>query len=105
VLWAVENGITAGTSAKTFSPKKSVTFGQMFSFLWAYTGKPQPGSTVNPFTDVPEDQYYCNPILWAYYGGILVGNENTGSIFHPDAPCSRAYVVTYLYNYFVVAVP
>lgn len=100
VLWAVQNGITGGTSATTFSPMDTVSVGQMLTFLWAFAGRPQSYFTQNPFSDVGDTVYYHDPVLWAYYGGILVGNEGSGGKLYPDQGCSRAYVVTYLYNYF-----
>ena len=102
VLWAVQNGITGGTSATTFSPMDTVSVGQMLTFLWAFAGRPQSYFTQNPFSDVGNTVYYHDPVLWAHYGGILVGNEGSGGKLYPDQGCSRAYVVTYLYNYFVL---
>ena len=107
VLWAVENNYTAGTSATTFSPYESVTTGQMITFLWVLAGRPIDidGDPENPFDDVSkEHDYWYHPALWAYYNGILVGNEGNGSnLLAPRTPCTRAYVVTYLYNYFMHA--
>ena len=105
VLWAVERGITAGTSATTFSPKKDVSLAEMLTFLWAAEGKPTISWTGNPFTDVSSGKWYYKAVLWAYYGGVLVGNEGSGSNLCPDTPCTRAYVVTYLFNYYVMAAP
>lgn len=102
VLWAVEKGYTSGTSATTFSPKDTVTRGQMLTFLWAFAGKPKPLSSTNPFQDVAAGDYYRKAAVWAYSGGILVGNEGDGTILRPKAGCSRAYVVSYLYNLFVM---
>lgn len=105
VLWAVENGITCGTSADRFSPSDTVTRGQLLTFLWNYVGRITPGSSTNPYQDVPSDKYFCKPVLWAYHGGILVGNEGYSGNLVPGAGCSRAYVVTYLYNLFVLTAP
>ena len=102
ILWAVENGITTGTTPTTFSPKETVTLGQMLTFLWAAADRPRPGRDENPYEDVSHDSYYYTPVLWAYNGGILVGNEGSGSKLLPKTGCTRAYVVTYLYNYFVM---
>lgn len=99
IVWAYSNGITAGTSATTFSPNKEVTTSEMLTFLWAFTGRFDYGVYINPFSDVTEDDYFFGPVLWAYYSGILVGNEGSGSQLLPATPCSRAYVVTYLYRY------
>ena len=105
VLWAMENRITAGTSANTFSPGDTVTLAQMITFIWAFAGRPSPESRENPFSDLSAGDYYYNPVLWAHHGGILVGNENSGTKLLPHTGCSRSYVVTYLYNYFINAVP
>lgn len=103
VLWAVENKYTAGTTATTFSPDEIVTTGQMITFLWVLAGRQTLGDPENPFDDVSRDEYWYHPALWAYYGGILIGNEGNGSnLLMPSAPCTRAYVVTYLYNYFML---
>ena len=100
VLWAVENGVTGGTSPTTFSPRKAVTTGEMVTFLWAFAGHPDSGNTENPFSDVSPRKYYYDAILWAYGQHVLVGNEGSGSNLEPGTPCTRAYVVTYLYRYF-----
>ena len=102
VLWAVEQGYTTGRSATCFAPKGNVTRAEMLTFLWAYAKKPSQSWWNLPFTDVPAGKYYYSPVCWAYYGGILVGAENNGNSFCPDTPCTRAYVVTYLYNLFVM---
>ena len=102
ILWAVENHITAGTSETTFSPYEYVTTGQMLTFLWVFAGRPIFGELQNPFQDVSSDDYFYHPVLWGYYGGILVGNEGNGAdLLMPYTPCTRAYVVTYLYDYFM----
>ena len=104
VLWAVENHYTAGTSATTFSPYELVTTGQMITFLWVFADRPILGDLENPFDDVSKDNdYWYHPALWGHYGGILVGNEGNGSnLLMPNTPCTRAYVVTYLYDYFMI---
>lgn len=97
VLWAYENGITAGTSQNTFSPNNTVTRGQFVTFLWRLKGKPS--STVdNPFEDVSDDLYYTPAILWAYENGITAGTSAT--TFEPDKVCLRQEVVTFLYRAF-----
>lgn len=92
-LWAEKNGITTGTSATTFSPNQSVSRAQVVTFLWRATGEP---TTIakNSFTDIPEHSYYTNAVLWATETGITVGTGN--SQFSPDAPCTRAQIVTFL---------
>ena len=103
ILWAVENGITSGRTATTFAPGASVNRAEMITFLWAFAGKPVPASNSNPFTDVSSGKYYYEPILWAVSEDLLVGNEggNNAQLVQPKQPINRAYVVTYLYNYFI----
>ena len=99
VLWAVENGITAGSSETTFSPGWSCTRAQVMTFLWRAAGSPAPGTGENPFTDVAEDAYYRNAVLWAAENGITAGTSET--TFSPDSFCTRAQVVTFLFRAFV----
>ncbi len=99
VQWAVEMGYTVGTSPTTFSPDREVSTCEMLTFLWAFTGRFDYSANANPFSDVFESDYYYRAALWAYYSGILVGNEGSGDQLLPETPCIRAYVVTYLYRY------
>lgn len=95
VLWAVENGITMGTSAATFSPDATVTRAQVVTFLWRANG--QPAAWNSGFTDVSADAYYAKAVAWAVQNGITTG---TGfGVFSPDAACTRAQIVTFLYRY------
>ena len=94
VLWAVENGITAGTSEITFSPDDSCTRGQVVTFLWRANGSPEPKSMENPFYDTSADAYYYKAILWAVENGITSGVE-VGQ-FAPEATCTRGQVVTFI---------
>ena len=96
VQWAVEKGITEGTSATTFSPDASCTRAQMVTFLWRAAGSPAPKSTVNPFTDVSANDYYYNAVLWAVENGITTGIS--ADRFAPGATVSRAQTVTFLYR-------
>lgn len=96
VLWAVENGVTEGTSATTFSPDMSCTRAQMVTFLWRAAGSPEPVTTTNPFTDVNSGVYYYDAVLWAVEQGITSGTSAT--TFAPDATCTRAQTVTFLYR-------
>ena len=105
VLWAVENHYTSGRSENAFVPKGNVTRAEMLTFLWAYAKRPSQSWWNLPFSDVSRQKYYYTPIAWAYHGGIVVGNEGSGSNFNPDQPCTRAYVITYLYNLFVMTAP
>lgn len=94
VLWAVENGITNGTSAKTFSPDATVTRAQVVTFLWRANGQPAAGNS--GFADVSADKYYATAVAWAVFQRITTG---TGfGVFSPDAACTRAQIVTFLYR-------
>ena len=96
VKWAVENGVTNGTTATAFSPNAACTRGQIVTFLWRAAGSPAPKTTVNPFTDVAADAYYAKAVLWAVENGIT--NGTTATTFSPDAPCTRAQAVTFLFR-------
>ena len=93
VLWAVENGITTGTSNTEFSPEETCTRAQFVTFLWRYEGEPVCGDG-NPFTDLYSDAYYYKAVLWAAENGVAYGNGD--GTFAPDDRCSRAQVVTFL---------
>lgn len=96
VKWAVEKGITEGTSADTFSPGASCTRAQMVTFLWRAAGSPAPKSAANPFKDISVNDYYYNAVLWAVENGITSG---TGAdTFSPTATVSRGQTVTFLYR-------
>ena len=95
VLWAVENGITDGTSATTFSPDAVCSRGQIVTFLWRSQKSPASDS-VNPFADVAADAYYNSAVLWAVTNGITDGTSAT--TFSPAANCTRAQIVTFLYR-------
>lgn len=96
VKWAVAEGITSGTTATTFAPNSGCTRGQVVTFLWRAAGEPEPSSTVNPFADVSADAYNYKAILWAYENGITGGKIAT--TFAPNATCTRAQIVTFLYR-------
>ena len=96
VLWAVENGITSGTSATTFSPDANVSRTQMVTFLWRAAGSPEPQSSVNPFTDISSSAYYYDAVLWAVENGITNGTSAT--TFGPESAVSRAQAVTFLWR-------
>lgn len=95
VLWAVEQGITNGTSATTFSPEQGCTRGQVVTFLHRAAGKPAAGGT-NPFSDVPAGQYYTDAVFWAVAGNVTNGTSAT--TFSPNETCTRAQIVTFLYR-------
>lgn len=96
VQWAVENSITAGTTAATFSPDAPCTRAQIVTFLWRSAGSPAPKNSINPFTDVKPGTYYYDAVLWAVSQGITAGT--TATTFSPDAVCTRAQAVTFLYR-------
>ena len=95
VAWAVEQGITSGTSDTTFSPNVSCTRAQMVTFLWRASGTPEIGTT-SPFSDVSADAYYYDAVLWAVEQGITGGTG--GGKFSPDTPCTRAQMATFLWR-------
>ena len=96
MLWAVENEITTGTSATTFSPNKDATRGQVVTFLWRALGEPEPTQTTHPFTDVKESGYYYKAMLWAVETGVTSGTSAT--TFGPNKTATRGHVVTFLYR-------
>ncbi len=96
VLWAVQKGITTGTDETHFSPDDTCTRAQIVTFLWRYEGKPEGEAVENPFADVDEAEYYAEPVLWAVANKITTGTSDT--TFEPDATCTRAQVVTFLYR-------
>ena len=95
VLWAVENGITKGTSDTTFSPNMTCTRAQIVAFLWRSEKSPAAG-TANPFADVKSAAYYADAVLWAAKEDITKGTTNT--TFSPDADCTRSQIVTFLWR-------
>ena len=95
VLWAVENGITKGTSDTTFSPNMTCTRAQIVAFLWRYEKSPAAG-TANPFADVKSTAYYADAVLWAVKENITKGTTST--TFSPNADCTRAQIVTFLWR-------
>ena len=96
VLWAVEKGITNGTSDTTFSPDETCTRAQIVTFLWRYEEQPAPAGTNNPFADVKPSAYFGSAVLWAVEKGITNGTSAT--TFDPEDACTRAQVVTFLYR-------
>ena len=96
VLWAVEKGITNGTSATKFSPEEPCTRGQIVTFLWRACGSPEPTSTKNPFTDVKTSDYYYKAVIWAVEKGITTGVSATK--FGPNEACTRGQVATFLWR-------
>ena len=96
VDWAAENGIAKGTSHTTFSPDAACTRAQAVTFLWRAAGSPEPETRTMPFTDVSADSYYYDAVLWAVENGIAKGTSHT--TFSPDATCTRAQAVTFLWR-------
>ena len=97
VHWALENQLTTGIREGAFGPEESCTRAQILTFLWRAAGEPEPVFAENPFSDVPEDAYYRNAVLWAVEKGITQGM--TEDLFDPDQTCTRAQCVTFLWRY------
>lgn len=99
VKWAVNKGVTTGTSSTTFSPYNPCKRAEIVTFLWRAAGSPEPTTTRNPFRDVNAVTHssYYKAILWASQKGITSGTSTTA--FSPDQVCTRAQIVTFLYRY------
>ena len=97
VLWAVEKGITVGTSKDTFSPDENCTRAQIVAMLWRAEKYPEAG-TENPFNDVDKEAYYYDAVLWAANTGVTAGTSKT--TFSPNQDCTRAQIVSFLYRAF-----
>ena len=93
--WAVEKGITNGVSSNMFAPNDPCTRAQIVTFLWRAAGSPAPKS-MSSFTDVPADVFYAKAVAWAVENGITSGTGE--SKFSPNATCTRAQSVTFLYR-------
>ncbi|MGN9095519.1 S-layer homology domain-containing protein [Flintibacter porci] len=96
VIWAVDKGITTGTSATTFNPNGICTRAQAVTFLWRAAGSPAAKSGAMPFADVKAGSYYYDAVLWAVEQGITKGTSET--MFSPGATCTRAQIVTFLWR-------
>lgn len=96
VAWALQNKITSGTGETTFSPHGFCSRAQAVTFLWRAFGRPEPKTTVNPFTDVRPGDYYYKAVLWAVGNGVTSGTSTT--TFSPNDTCSRAQIVTFLWR-------
>ncbi len=94
VVWAIENGITDGTSDTTFSPNANCTRAQVVTFLWRAFGCPAPTNNANPFHDVAADSYYYDAVLWAVEKGITDGVS--ADTFASGSICTRAQIVTFM---------
>ena len=95
VQWAVANEITNGMGNGIFAPDTTCTRGQIVTFLYRAAGKPDVSASVS-FKDVKSDAYYYKAVQWAVANGIT--NGVGGDMFAPDATCTRAQVVTFLYR-------
>ena len=95
VKWAANEGITGGIGNNLFAPGLPCTRGQIVTFLWRAAGSPAPKS-MSSFTDIAEDAYYAKAVAWAVENGITGGTGN--GKFSPDATCTRAQAVTFLYR-------
>ena len=95
VKWAVENGITGGVGNSLFAPNQPCTRAQIVTFLWRAAGSPEPKNMSN-FSDVPADSYYAKAVAWAVENGITTGTGD--GEFGPDATCTRAQSVTFLFR-------
>ncbi|MCD8355626.1 MAG: SH3 domain-containing protein [Clostridia bacterium] len=96
VLWAVNKGITSGTSATKFSPDAVCTRAEIVTFLWNAEGKLASSGSLK-FTDVSSSAWYYGAVRWAVQNKITSGTSATK--FSPNASCTRAQAVTFLYNY------
>ena len=95
VYWALENGITSGTTATTFSPDAGCTRAQVATFLYAAAGKPEFQMPTETFTDVNEGDWYYKPVMWALSQGITSGMGD--GTFGANSTCTRAQIATFLY--------
>ena len=95
VKWAAEKGITGGVGNGLFAPNQPCTRAQIVTFLWRAAGSPEP-KTMSSFADVPADAFYAKAVAWAVENGIT-GGTGDGK-FSPDATCTRAQAVTFLYR-------
>lgn len=96
VKWAVDRGITNGQTTTLFGAEASCTRAQIVTFLWRAAGSPVAQTTKNPFTDLSENAYYYQAVLWAVEQGITAGTTET--TFDPDQTCTRGQAVTFLHR-------
>ncbi len=96
VIWAMSSGITNGTSGTEFSPNNICTRAQAVTFLWRAAGMERVQGAANPFRDVAEGSFYYDAVQWACSRNIT--NGTTRTTFEPDAYCTRAQIVTFLWR-------
>lgn len=100
ISWAVENGVTTGykmpNGTYEFRPNNNCTRGHVVTFIWRANGSPEPATKSNPFKDVSASSPFYKAILWAAEKGITTGYSD--GTFRPDAPCTRAHVVTFIWR-------
>ena len=101
IAWAVERGITTGTTETTFSPDAFCTRGQIITFLWRAAGSPEPERTESPFADVTSDMNpdFYRAILWACDQGVIGPEDLSAGSFSPNSPCTRAATMGFLWRY------
>ena len=92
----MEQGITSGTTATTFSPGKACTRGEFVTFLYRFANRPGIGKAENPFEDVSEGSFYYEPVLWAVEQEITTGTS--AATFSPRKTCTRGEIVTFLWR-------
>ena len=97
VAWAVDSGITSGTSTNTFSPDNACSRAQVITFLWRMAGSLVVTNTVSAFDDVPADSYYWNAVQWATANGITAGIAS--GLFGSNSTCTRGQMAALLYRY------
>ena len=93
VLWGVSYGVVYGTSDTTFSPNQTCTQSQILTLIHRQMGSPAATSTSSPFSNIKSSDWYYDAVLWAAENGVY-----TGSTFDPNAPCTRADTVLYLWR-------
>ena len=96
VLWALDKGVTTGAGDGKFYPNDPCSRGQVVTFLWRALGKPAVKNEVQQFFDVSADSYCAQAVQWALDNGVTTGTGN--GLFSPNATCTRAQVVTFLYR-------